>query len=105
MPEEMLWPCPQYEAASVRPPGLSGLSLTQSGRLARGHSETGAIDRLVPTLYPPAEPNPHKRVEREPIMGTDMWISIWAVTIALAIAFSVMAVTMQSENDRAALGR
>jgi hypothetical protein len=47
------------------------VDLTQSGRLARGHSETGAIDRLVPTLYPPAEPNPHKRVEREPIMGTD----------------------------------
>ena len=26
MSEEMLWPCPQYEADSVRPLGLSGLS-------------------------------------------------------------------------------
>jgi hypothetical protein len=33
-----------------------------------------------------------------------MWISFWAVTIALAIGFSVMAVTVQSE-DHAALGR
>ena len=34
-----------------------------------------------------------------------MWISVWTVTIALAIGFSVMAVVMQSENDRTALGR
>jgi hypothetical protein len=38
-------------------------------------------------------------------MKPTMWISVWAVTIALAIGFSVMAVAMQSENDRAALGR
>jgi hypothetical protein len=37
-------------------------------------------------------------------MGTIMWISVWAVTIALAIGFSVMAVAMQSETDHAALG-
>ena len=41
----------------------------------------------------------------EPNMGLIMWISVWAVTIALAIGFSVMAVAMQSENDHAALGR
>jgi hypothetical protein len=41
----------------------------------------------------------------EPIMGTIMWISVWAVTIALAIGISVMAVAMQSETDHAALGR
>ena len=34
-----------------------------------------------------------------------MWLSIWAVTLALAIGFAVMAVTVQSENDHAALGR
>jgi hypothetical protein len=38
-------------------------------------------------------------------MGPIMWISVWAVTIALAIGFSVMAVAMQSENDHATLGR
>ena len=38
-------------------------------------------------------------------MGSIMWISVWAVTIALAIGFSVIAVAMQSENDQAALGR
>ena len=41
----------------------------------------------------------------EPNMGLIMWISVWAVTIALAIGFSVMAVAMQSESDHAALGR
>jgi hypothetical protein len=34
-----------------------------------------------------------------------MWLSLCAVTIALAIGFSVMAVAMQSENDHAAFGR
>ena len=33
-----------------------------------------------------------------------MWISFWAVTIALAIGFSVMAVTVQSENVMPRLG-
>ena len=81
------------------------IELTQSRRLARGHRETYAIDRSWPLWYPPAEPNLHKRVEREPNMGSIMWISVWAVTFALAIGFSVMAVAMQSENDHAALGR
>lgn len=30
-----------------------------------------------------------------------MWISIWAVTIALAIVLSVMATVIQPENDGA----
>jgi hypothetical protein len=34
-----------------------------------------------------------------------MWFSIWAVTIALAIGFSVTAVAMQSESGRATFGR
>ena len=34
-----------------------------------------------------------------------MWISIWAVTIAIAIGFAVMAIAMKSEDDHAALGR
>ena len=34
-----------------------------------------------------------------------MWLSIWAVAIALAIGFAVTAVAVQSENDHAALGK
>ena len=33
-----------------------------------------------------------------------MWISFWAVTIALAIGFSVMAVAIQSKNVMPRLG-
>ena len=34
-----------------------------------------------------------------------MWLSFWAVTLAMAIGFAVTAVTVQSENNYAALGR
>ena len=34
-----------------------------------------------------------------------MWLNFWAVTIGLAIGFSVTAVALQSENDDAALGK
>jgi len=34
-----------------------------------------------------------------------MWLSIWTVTVALAVGFSVTAVAMQSEKDHAAHGR
>ena len=34
-----------------------------------------------------------------------MWINIWAVTIAMAIGFSVMAIVIQPKDDRATLGR
>jgi hypothetical protein len=34
-----------------------------------------------------------------------MWLNIWAVTIALAIGFSVMATVIPLKNDGATLGR
>jgi hypothetical protein len=35
-----------------------------------------------------------------------MWVAIWAVTIAMAIGFSVMATVIQAKNnDGATLGR
>ena len=34
-----------------------------------------------------------------------MWFNIWAVTIAMAIGFSVMALVIQPKNDGAARGR
>jgi hypothetical protein len=34
-----------------------------------------------------------------------MWFNIWTVSIALAIGLSVMAIAMQSKNDRAAHGK
>jgi len=69
--------------------------------------ETGAMTvhgLFVPTFVPASGNQiPISALNRSwvPIM----WISVWAVTIALAIGFSVMAVAMQSEKDHAALGR
>ena len=85
------------------------LDLTQSRRLARGHRETYAIDRSG-RFGPDICTRQRNQIfisalSGEPNMGSIMWISVWAVTIALAIGFSVMAVAMQSENDQAALGR
>jgi hypothetical protein len=34
-----------------------------------------------------------------------MWLNIWAVTIAMAIGFSVIVLVMQPKNDNATLGR
>jgi predicted outer membrane lipoprotein len=34
-----------------------------------------------------------------------MWLSIWIITVALAVGFSVIAVAMQADEDQAALGR
>jgi hypothetical protein len=33
-----------------------------------------------------------------------MWVAIWAVTVAMALSFAVMAVTMLPEDERATLG-
>jgi hypothetical protein len=34
-----------------------------------------------------------------------MWLNLWAVTIALAIGFSVMAVVIQPKSDGPVVGR
>ena len=34
-----------------------------------------------------------------------MWITVWTVTIAMALGFAVLAVTVLPKNERATLGR
>ena len=78
------------------------------------HVGTGLFRPLVAQFeitrglfWSPVKPNPHKHVGRSAnsLGRSPMWLNIWAVTIAMAIGFSVLALVIQPKNDRATLGR